>query len=959
VKRAAGVFFFLLGLAVPWAGCSQTTNPINIRSLERSGKAAFLCIRDPKSSTPGQQLEGCYPTPQAYASNDYLVPHTIGLVTQMTRGEVAVVDVTAGSVVDVDPTTPGFNFLPVGALPTDIVATPGSNASFVSIGDANRPAIFALPSTRLLPMQTGGRAPTLASWPACSLPGVPAQMVVVADRTPSTEPGSFRSHCDGSPRRPPAPGLDLSVESALFGTLKLLVMIPERGELLLLDAEQLLGIAPGSFEPCPIERTLVFRADLPPGGADAGGGMVGDADDAGLTSDGAVTSEAGPGGAVCSGRVTPSAPVSREPHPAKMALADDGRLFISDDQASVIHVVDTRDPCAMTEQAPLLPVSAQDPTRAVVTGAIAVSPLTSDRKRFVYAVDLKAGGSVMVFDVSDDSTVRAPIKRPDAPFNPLEPPDRLLTASPVQSLTFATHDVPVGAGDPSNGMIERGHLCDPTTDDPYKPPLDYVGAGAGPLRLRGTFAFLALANGQIAVVDVDDYDRPCRRPKISDDPNFGCDGKLTIPKGGLPSASQEVSCRAVERHLLRSSQFVLNGARTGRHAPAMQAYPLLFDKDGTVLATDPARTEAISRPRLLGPSLADIAPDAQPLFASIGGVDAPVVSEIAYADRSSLHNWVAFDLREPRAHGEQTWTITYEGAIPWFTGHKGRLQCAADKTAIDCERGADASHFVLYDSSAAFCDNGVQGRDIAPTGFTSADIVELLDDFPNPDDPYWGSVADVCSRSICEQAFGTIDAHSAGRDLQVKKAYEDRLELERSADAPPPIGCCFPYPVTYAIRGGKQWIVYGTASGFQHHVIPDPAAADSSTAACVISCDPAKELRNGRVLGRANSQPAPKYADFVAPGAAADPTLFRNPQLRFVVWHPTCAPGCLLRDTYFQFIETGGFSAIAILPPQNALVLPQAIGFVRGLQQLAIPDAASQGLMLFDLNRLGTIKTIY
>ena len=77
-----------------------------VRSLERSGKAAFLCIRDPTADNPGQQLEACFTPGDIPGQFNYIIPHVIALVTQTARGEVAIVDVTAETVMDVDPVSP-------------------------------------------------------------------------------------------------------------------------------------------------------------------------------------------------------------------------------------------------------------------------------------------------------------------------------------------------------------------------------------------------------------------------------------------------------------------------------------------------------------------------------------------------------------------------------------------------------------------------------------------------------------------------------------------------------------------------------------------------------------------------------------------------------------------------------------------------------------------------------------
>ena len=68
---------------------------------------------------------------------------------------------------------------------------------------------------------------------------------------------------------------------------------------------------------------------------------------------------------------------------------------------------------------------------------------------------------------------------------------------------------------------------------------------------------------------------------------------------------------------------------------------------------------------------------------------------------------------------------------------------------------------------------------------------------------------------------------------------------------------------------------------------------------------------------------------------------------------------CLVRDMYFSFNEGGGFSPLLLPLSATAAVLPQSIRFVPGLEQLAIPDAASQGLILFDLSTVSVRQSIF
>ena len=1010
MKKVVSALAAMVGAGLLWAGCSQSTPAVVVRSLERSGKAAFLCIQDPWSPIPGRQLDSCFTPGLTPGRYNYQVPHIIALVTQMARGELALVDVTSETVLDVDKTVPGYNFLPIGALPTDIVATPGGNATFVAIGDPTRPAIFAIPSSKL-PLLSDSKPPTFGSWPACALPpgGVPTEMVILSDTaTAASEPGGRRAHCDGTPATPLPDGVqDLTFETEMFGRLKLAVLLPELGAIDIVDAQDLLAREPGSFEPCVVERRifLTVDADLPPsvptpdaGVADASRG------DALVSDDGAVSTEGGdaspsdggeldasvadtgsvidvggggpgtsmdaePDGPMCGRRITPSAPPSLRPHPYAFALADDGRLFVSDDNASVIHVVDVRDPCEAAEKAPLLPVSAVDPARAVVSAAIAVSPLTTDGKRYVYASDVKNNGSLMVFDVSTTSTERTPLFRQDRLFNPVEPPDRVLMAAPIESMTFATHEIPLADPD-ETGVIARGVPCDPANEnDPNRPPDDFLSAGAGPRRLRGTFAFLVLSNGDMNVFDVDDFDKQCRRPRDSDDSTLGCDGTVSIPSGGLPSASQEASCNVVERHRPRSLNYFTNAERGGRHAPAMLSHPVLYEKDGTVLSADPTRAEAKLLPRMLGPELTEAQdPDSKPLLATVLSTGMTPLSGLSAEPNPDepQPNWVAFDLREPRAHPTQTWSVTYEGMLPWFNARRGRLQCAdASRDPDECELGDDPSHLELHDSSVGFCDGGVQGEDMAPAG----DILEIVENLPDPADPYW-NIAKLCNRSDCEEVFGTLEAprvldrgNPIGRDIVIQKSYQGRLSLKPSVarrfrdNAVVPVACCFPYPAAYTIRAGKQWIVTGQVSGFSHRLMPNPDSklTHPNDRDCIESCDPNLALRNSRVVARSPTQPPLTYDD---------PGIFRNAQLRFVIWdmEETCLePPCAgrVRDRFFSFQESGGFVPMRFGLSSSQLVMPQSVRYVQGIQKLAIPDPVANGLMLFSLSRLSTTNLFY
>ena len=182
--------------------CSQTPVTVDLHSLQSSGNVTFVCRGDDNPPS-GHRLEEC---PDIEPDIDHVTRRTLGLVTQTESNEVAIIDLVAGAVVDVDPTTPGYSFLRVGAQPGAIVTTPGGAASFVGVTGLQKNGIFALPTTCLsaplpnqMPAQT---ARDLTSWSACALSSAPGDITVLVD--PPASDGTIRDTCEGKPERHPS-----------------------------------------------------------------------------------------------------------------------------------------------------------------------------------------------------------------------------------------------------------------------------------------------------------------------------------------------------------------------------------------------------------------------------------------------------------------------------------------------------------------------------------------------------------------------------------------------------------------------------------------------------------------------------------------------------------------------------------------------------------------------------------
>ncbi|EYF02805.1 hypothetical protein [Chondromyces apiculatus] len=817
IRRAAALALPVFASATVVAGgCAQQAVTVDVRSLERSGRSSFVCLAAP-GEAPGLPLTACSRR-SATSVDDYGVdeegnttlPHLYALVTQTTRGEVAVVDMstTVSPVLDQDPGVPGANFLHVGALPVDIVSTTGGTATFVATAEVGREGLFALPSHLIRP--AAERPPTeLNSWPACSLPSAPGEILLVVD---PAGPEGERGSCDvaygasyvadeGEPVTPYQHG-DLSAEG--LGRQKLVVTLPEMGGFVVIDAQRLLDRHPGSYASCPVERWVPLKAEVPPPG----------------------DPPSPPPAAACVNPelLTPSTLPLGAPRPAGIALSGE-RLFVADLELPLVHAIDMATPCAPVERPPLVTGSMDDPTRVVTTTRIAVSnSSTVDFRRYLYAVDADEG-DLMVFDVSDGATQRTPIARPHPEWNPFIPPDRVRFNAPVRDILIIDRDLPVV--DPETGVATTGIRCDPnpTLDvcsDTADPSCDLetlyrtsaaFDSGASPTRLRGTFAFALLTNAQISVIDIDDLDASCRGPKIFSE-TLGCSAvgpsghgpPPNAPPGdmdadGIPDATDlcpfhydpdqanssapedsdgngpqlppkdvgdrcqgegsenlastnEPSCNVVVPNTPRSLNFVFSSETSGlRGEPGLLTLPLLYDRAGTALSDDD------EQPKMRAPLPADpdtffgLAVGAQRLV-----IDTAPDPELDYLRAGQIdgRNALRMNLEDPRAHiANQAWAVTYEGALPGFSTNAGSLRCV--EGACD---GADAreKRWDLYDTAGLFCGRGVQsaesvreqleaaGEDASEASVQAlSDFLAIVSDLPDESNAHWSDP----SRGTC------------------------------------------------------------------------------------------------------------------------------------------------------------------------------------------------------------------
>ncbi len=967
------------------SGCQDPPDALPVRSLIASGDVSYVC-RTPDGQ--GVDLEDC---PDFENQKNEL----FALVTQTLTDEIAVINLSRGEVVDVDAAQPGYTFLKVGSRPVDIVSTPGGEVSFVGVAGVGKQGIFALPSSCVgAPrLKEGGVFETprdLTTWPACSLPTAPGDMAILID--PPDEEGRIRLACDGEHvDELPEPlsatrdecAVDLRRETRVPGRRKLAVSLPDYGEVVIIDAQKLLDEhEPGSFDPCPIERVHALEVELPSEPVEQR--LPEDLQVPGCTP--FTVSYPAPTG-------------DYRPRPAGFALSD-GALFIADRGAPVIHELDVRDPCAIEERAPLLPLSLEEPTRPVTTTKVAVSPTLTDGSRFAYAIDEygRATANVMAFDLTPGQADRTPIVREGTPFLPFEPADRISFAAPAQDIVFARRDLPIA--DPAVGEAVIGTRCDP---DPEL-ELDAPGAryrsggdltsGASPRNLRGVFGFVLLSNGQVGVVDVEDYDQPCRRPidtNSSGTLDFrGCANDpetpqyYTLPDGtdpdGQRTVTNEVSCRVVQQHRPRSSRMAVTNSSLGVGAPSLRSFPrLTLENRGLPMNN----TEEGQRyPKILAVDFPDPdnPGDTQPAQAYVGttlySTDDNASNKLETDPAISERGAVVLPWVEPRAYvPEERVLITYEGTIG---GERpgGFLKVG--------DSGAEPGLGSIEDGSARFCSAGVQGMELtrrvgeerfelsgnALSSFAEqyADYVQITQELLPSDDEYWKSASgQSCGGGrgydICEQTFGRVEDTEEllpARELRIVAAFQDRLVVAprnvRDTDAQQErmelTDCCFPSGMKYTVRASRQWTVRGTASGFRHRVVPSRVDTEQGvTFPCTFDCSAAKKYFESRAFEISedsrlcNSVP-------VVPGQPGSECIFDSLTARFAIYagrEPS------QRDMTFYYDLTGGFSALSISLTRNdtSIILPQTLTLVPGVDLLAAVDAQDRGLMLLSLDTLG------
>lgn len=871
VIAAAAAVAVVASVAAAVTSCSQTPTNVPVRTFQQATKMDVVCLHvndengNPLPAAKIQPVDRDTCSIVAPGSNGAIPQyHLYAVVIQSTPGELGVVDMTNGNVVDEDHSTPGINFIPVGAVPTDVAVPRAGEMTFVSSADPDKPAIYAIDNRRVLGDSTGAnpqRPLTITDLPSCSLPQPPGALAIV-----QTSPTSYvvlaqlRTWGHDSARIvaiDPGPlmrgaGIDAGAPSKDGGT----------------DGGSDGGVvAPGSLAPCPMVGTLTLSGTLPPSWTPApawpdgvpyvdGGVDLADAEPPPV-----------PPGAQCindtnlpDGGIPLTTPLgSQGPSPSAMTMRTDKPiLYVADGALPMIHVIEVSDPTHPVEDPPLLATSVRNPYKSIGVGALAVSPATHDGKVYLYATDT-SDGTVMVFDVTDPaSTVRTPLTRPHPELNPFQPLDRIAFSAPVVSVVFAEHDWLLSS-QADNNHTYTGILCNPNQNaHPNATTFNNKGAyyrvdlagnieSSGtvesfPGRLRGIFAFATLSNGNVVVVDVDDWDAPCRRPDPMG-PTYIM-GLLDVPQqkpgaGDLdpyhtqqaynptPTLSSNAAVTLEDffpvtaPHRIRSDFLLVNDPNGGNHLPNLVSTPTLTDSTGATIQTGAQNPAA---PLIVPTTLPGGWVDPSLLQNPMEPDPSPTIRTFATVPPGTPGVRISFD--DPTAHIDQNWGVTYEGVLP------NAQNLVADAITTDGYQSLTLTSGIQVDASApanglgtpGYCAMGIEDWTLGQAraeavqkgnkadAWTS-DYVEITDDLLGEGDPYWSQPGNDCwdglgasvqddngtvsstvaanRYNLCTQRFGEEgeDASASGvgivadtylaRDFPIIHAYDDHLVLGR------------------------------------------------------------------------------------------------------------------------------------------------------------------------------------
>ena len=590
------------------------------------------------------------------------------------------------------------------------------------------------------------------------------------------------------------------------------------------------------------------------------------------------------------------------PHPVALAADEDNaRIYVTDDAIDRVHVID------LATQIELDSLAVGERTRvAAVTGLARNRRYQCDpaldadhctRTRYLYLTTADEG-AVIVWDLTRGVRVRPNVlPQPNVRGSRVEPsiaPDRVALLVPATALIA----INTSAYDPMARDIPVAAPADATTCN-----LGYTPATTG--LFSGVFVGVVLRNGQLSVIDVDDYNVDTWEAQCQQGAGSTPNGPYRFVRHA-PHAQTQLSLAPALSGAPQTSA-LLRGSTRGQALEGAAA-PVLAcgdarSRDGTPACTDANSYGVVLPRRQIGTN-------------GSGPVYGPP---------------------DPFTSRNEAWSFGFEAILPGLDQTGGAL-------TLD-----DAGGLVLEAPGGLFCTRGtlaVEGR--------ARDLLSIVSD-PTPL---------AVDRDLCSQTFGAGSA-PLNRDLVINRAFEDRLALRVGAEVGDvaTVLRCYPQAIQFQVRTGQQWLALGSRSGYLHAVRAGAGREcelDPVKQAEVVGFAERCLLDRGTTAARLPgllSQVCPAgracTGTVVAGVAQRDlAPIFANPYLCTQIFpallqqesQVVAAP--VDRDTQITFSLINAWDAFRT----DTGALPVAIRHLPGVDRIYVVDAAQNGLMEFRFN---------
>ncbi|NNE20294.1 MAG: hypothetical protein HKN10_17630 [Myxococcales bacterium] len=770
------------------ASCRRGATNVALASLNRSAKLQFLCADIELGA--GNQFVLQELLPSGLCDGETVVapelePQFLGAVTQIERGEVAVVNFTSGIIANTSPTIPGVTAVTVDEQPTGIQISP-FQPEYTFLTSFSAKSLQAVPTEALLTGTT-----TLPTPEPQRFDAGPTDLAL-HERAQS----SFMMNEDGQ-----VTGAQYSVDyrylyaaiPALGAVAQVRVIInPVSGGQYLLPPVLL----PLDTLGCPVDP-------VPPPDSDGNDyNRICPQDETGRNDPAARVIKT----------VTTTQPCFEGPEtgPRPVALTIDrgmeqgsaSQSGTGDETDDVLLVADANQPLihrfalGPDGAMPLDPIITATPTSEIdVTPLVPASSALDDQaatQRYLYAVSA-IDSSILVVDYSEDPEGTPEEEQTFGAVLPVlagvsaraneengESRDRVrfafsnVRAIEVISPSYELEDDPDGTG----MRVPDDFICDPRDGNA-------LALAQSPTNMRGVFLAVSLSNGTMFFLDIYDLNAPCRG------------GACNLVETGADRLA------SIRRHRDRfrftpatATVVAIDGS------PSLQfnsAPGRLVETDGEAQGSAGPGLEFIDCP----PETSIDAEGATRVGSSMINVfGAPSASSTGDAlICASSQVWSSFS---------QGWDARWQGLIP---NSEGGLGLFADENLEGTEQG---DWFQAGD--VPFCRVGVLGPQAADAALVESyvgDRLVITGDLPpsTRDDPDCDDFQELMENLDERQVW-----------FPIVQAFNDELEIGESTNTNrytlAEVRACFPEFTQYQIHTQEAYTVTGTASGFINRVNP-------------------------------------------------------------------------------------------------------------------------------------------